>query len=462
MVRVVIALLFLLMLFLLMPSIAHAQKRVALVVGNSAYQHTGKLTNPRNDATDVAAVFKKHGFQVLEGFDLDKAALDRKIRDFATALSGAEAGVFFYAGHGLQVGGQNYLVPVDAQLATGAALDFETVRLDLVHRTMEREATTNILFLDACRDNPLSRNLARAMGTRSADIGHGLAAVESGVGTLISFSTQPGNVALDGAGRNSPFASALVKHLSSSSDDLSAILISVRNDVMKDTQRKQVPWEHSALTGRFFFGGTQPSPKAPAAQLDKNELERAWAFIKNTDDQSRLEEFIKQFSDTPYAPMARTRLEELKTRQAAVASPPQARSQPAPTPSWSSPVAVRETLYQTIMSSFSQRIAGRGDGESVTESYREHRDPPKAMAICIDWTTTTPTALNPGQSNASYRRSGNVGCRGLSPKQCGQSVLQLCEERGTCKTRGQKCLLIDINGRNEIVLDDAWVKKFLR
>jgi uncharacterized caspase-like protein len=118
---------------------------------------------------------------------------------------------------------------------------------------MEREAQTNILFLDACRDNPLARNLARAMGTRSAAIGRGLAAVESGLGTLISFSTQPGNVALDGTGRNSPFAGALVKHISFSNDDLSAMLIAVRNDVLRETQRRQVPWEHSALTGRFYF-----------------------------------------------------------------------------------------------------------------------------------------------------------------------------------------------------------------
>ena len=161
--------------------------------------------------------------------------------------------MFFYAGHGLQISGTNYLVPIDAQLRTASALDFEMVRLDLVQRTMEREAPTNILFLDACRDNPLAPNLARAMGTRSADIGRGLAPAESGVGTLISFSTQPGNVALDGTARNSPFAGALIRHLRSSNDDLSAILIAVRNDVMRETQRRQVPWEHSALTGRFYF-----------------------------------------------------------------------------------------------------------------------------------------------------------------------------------------------------------------
>ena len=236
-----------------------AGKRVALVIGNSAYQFTATLPNPKNDAADVSAALRLRGFEVLDGFDLNKAMLDRKVRDFANALRGAEVGVFFYAGHGLQVAGQNYIVPVDAELTTAAALDFETVRLDLVHRTMERETQTNILFLDACRDNPLSRNLARGMGTRSIEIGRGLAAVESGIGSLISFSTQPGNVAFDGTGRNSPFAGALVRHMSASDDDLSAILIAVRNDVMKETQRKQVPWEHSALTGRFFFKGARPT-----------------------------------------------------------------------------------------------------------------------------------------------------------------------------------------------------------
>ena len=232
-----------------------AQKRIALVIGNSAYQHTSKLDNSKNDATDMTAALMKVGFQVIDGFDLDKTAFERKVRDFSVALRGAEVGLFFYAGHGLQVAGQNYLVPTDAKAESADALDWEMVRLDLVLRTMERATSTNIIFLDACRNNPLARNLARAMGARSAEIGRGLAAVESGVGTLISFSTQPGNVALDGSGRNSPFAGALVKHMSSN-DDLSALLISVRNDVMTETKGNQVPWEHSALRARFYFSSS--------------------------------------------------------------------------------------------------------------------------------------------------------------------------------------------------------------
>ena len=136
--------------------------------------YTPRLENPKNDAADMGAALKKLGFQVIEGFDLDKEAFDAKVRDFAEALKGASVGVFFYAGHGMQVSGQNYLVPVDAKLAAVSALNVEMVRLDLVHQTMEREAQTNLLFFDACRDNPLVRNLARAVGSRSPRLDAGL------------------------------------------------------------------------------------------------------------------------------------------------------------------------------------------------------------------------------------------------------------------------------------------------
>ncbi len=317
-----------------MPGTADAQARVALVIGNSAYRHAAPLDNPKNDAADMAAALRKLNFKVIDGVDLDKAAFDRKVAEFASALRGARVGLFFYAGHGLQVGGQNYLVPVDAQADTAAALDFQMVRLDLVQRTMEREAQTNIIFLDACRDNPLARNLARSMGTRSTDVGRGLAAAESGVGTLISFSTQPGNVALDGAGRNSPYAGALVRQLSASSDDLSAILIAVRNDVMTVTQRRQVPWEHSAMTGRFYFVAapqarpqTPATPNAPASPPQPSEAERAWNLAKDTTNIALLESFIARYKGTFHADLARARIDELKAKLATATIPPAPRSQ---------------------------------------------------------------------------------------------------------------------------------------
>jgi uncharacterized caspase-like protein len=187
-------------------------------------------------------------------------------------------GLFFYAGHGMQVSGHNYLVPVDAKLTTVSALDLEMVRLELVLQTMEREAKTNLLFFDACRNNPLASTLARAMAARSLQIGRGLAAIESGAGTLISFSTQPGNVALDGTGRNSPFTGALVRQLGRSNEDLNTILIAVRNDVMRLTDGQQVPWEHSALTRRFYFDRTVPAPD-PRPAKDPATLAILDAFV---------------------------------------------------------------------------------------------------------------------------------------------------------------------------------------
>ena len=308
-------------LFVLVAAPALAEKRVALVVGNSAYQYADPLTNPRNDATDVAAALKKLGVEVIDGLDLDKAAFDKKLRDFAAALPGAAAGLFFYAGHGMQVGGQNYLVPIDAQLATASALEFEMIRLEVVQRIMENETSTNILFLDACRNNPLARNLARAMGTRSAEIGRGLAPVVSGVGTLISFSTQPGNVASDGAGRNSPFAAALVKRMTTSRDDLSAILISVRNDVIKETHSKQVPWEHSALRGRFHFSVARQAPTpARATGWRLSEAAEAWDRTKDSNSVAALELFAVRYKDTYYGDLARLRINELKKQPVAVST----------------------------------------------------------------------------------------------------------------------------------------------
>ena len=297
-------------------SIAYAEKRVALIIGNSLYKHTSKLNNPRNDAADMAAALKQHGFHVLEGPDLGKAAMEAKLRDFSRALIDSEVGLFFYAGHGLQVSSVNYLVPVDAKLEDASGLDFELVRLDLVQRTMERETNTNIIFLDACRDNPLARNLARAMGTRSIEIGRGLAPTQSGAGTLISFSTQPGNVALDGVGRNSPYAGSLVARILKPKYDLSSILIDVRNDVMRATQDRQVPWEHSALRGRFYFGlrsEVLPStlPQTPLGEVADTRVARDYELASKVGTMEAWDAFLGTYPTGFYSDLARAQRSKL-------------------------------------------------------------------------------------------------------------------------------------------------------
>ena len=246
---------------------AYCGKRVALVIGNRACRDTPPLVNSMNDATAIAAALENLGFAVILGTDLSKAAMDAKILAFAVALPGAEAAVFFYSGHGLQSGNINYLVPVDAKIASVATLNFETVRLQDVQQIMERGAKTSILFLDACRDNPLARNLAPAGSTRSGETNSGLAPVESGaVGTLISFSTEPGNVALDGLGNNSPYTSALVRLIGTPGEEIMSMLMEVRKEVHVLTTGRQTPWEHSALVDKFYFRAAPP-PSAFAVRM---------------------------------------------------------------------------------------------------------------------------------------------------------------------------------------------------
>jgi uncharacterized caspase-like protein len=240
---------------------AAAEKRVALVIGNSAYENVPKLANPSNDASDMAAKLKTLGFEVVEGVDLGKRDMEKRIRAFAAALSGADVGLFYYAGHGLQVDQRNFLAPVDAQLKIESDLDFEAVELDLVLKNMVRNARTSIVFLDACRDNPLAANLAQA--GRSIDIGRGLARVETPASMMIVYATDPGNIALDGTGRNSPFTAALLRHIDSEGASISDVMIAVRNDVLSETSGKQRPFESASLTGQFFF---KPKPEESAGK----------------------------------------------------------------------------------------------------------------------------------------------------------------------------------------------------
>jgi hypothetical protein len=294
------------LLLALISNDAMAEKRVALVIGNAAYKNASELLNPRNDAVDIAATVRALGFDVIDGGDLDKAGMERLLREFARRLEGADVGLFFYAGHGLQVKGVNYLVGIDAKLEAERDLDFETMKIDAVLAHMEREAKTNIVFLDACRNNPLTRNLARTMGTRAVNEKAGLAPIASGLGTFIAFATQPGNVASDGAGRNSPFTAALKKHIAAPGVPLGDIMIEVRRDVVAATNGAQVPWDHSALQGRFYFKPPPPS-LPPAAE--------AWDRVKDTNNAPVLEAFLARYKDTIYADLARARLENLKTHE---------------------------------------------------------------------------------------------------------------------------------------------------
>jgi hypothetical protein len=257
-------------LILLMQAAA-AQRRLALVIGNAGYVSASALKNPGNDATAVAQLLRDLGFSVTLALDLDKAGFEEQVRNFADSLDGASAAVLFYAGHGLQVDGRNYMVPVDAKVANEADLPFELVSVDIVLQRLAGHRITNIIILDACRNNPLGEKLSKALGARANAVGQGLANINAGAGTLISFSTEPGNTAADGRGSNSPFTKALLQHAATPNVDVQAMLRLVRREVMQETREKQIPWDNSSLIDEFMFRSTDDRERKPTRQNDPGE-----------------------------------------------------------------------------------------------------------------------------------------------------------------------------------------------
>jgi uncharacterized caspase-like protein len=252
---------------------ASAERRVALVIGNSAYAHAANLRNPQNDANDMADALRKLGFEVLLGVDLDQQKFARTIDQFGRMLDRADVGLFFYAGHGLQINERNFLVSTNAQLASEFLIPAETIELDSVVRLMESKATTNIVFLDACRNNPLAEDLRKNLAAlnRSVSLGRGLARVEaSGRDTLIAFAAAPGQEAADGFARNSPFTTALLKHMPLPGVEVSVMLKQVAGEVRRLTNNNQRPQQLSDMSRMFFFADAiEPAP-AKVAALDPN------------------------------------------------------------------------------------------------------------------------------------------------------------------------------------------------
>ena len=290
---------------------AAAQQRVALVVGNSDYQHTTKLKNPRSDAEAMSAKLKALGFEIIGGVDLDRRALVGELIKFGRAAEKADVALFFYAGHGLQVNGQNYLVPVDALVEFEAEIDISLVSLSGVMQQLERGSRTNIVFLDACRDNPFAKDLSKTMNRGAMSLSKGLGRVQSESGTFVAFATQPDAVASDGAGQNSPFTTALLKYIGEPGEGISDMMIEVRNDVMAATDGKQVPWDSSSLTGKFAFAEAAPDGEYSVAEglkrimpnADKDAYEQAVAVGSC----GAYEAFQRRYPESFYAELAKER-----------------------------------------------------------------------------------------------------------------------------------------------------------
>jgi tetratricopeptide (TPR) repeat protein len=231
--------------------VVRAGSRLALVIGNGSYRNAPKLPNPASDARAVAKALRDVDFQVIEATDLDRAGMEGALLEFLRRAPSAAVRLLFYAGHGLQVGGNNYLVPVDAMVASKNAASFELIDIDRILKGLDDEAHSNIIILDACRDNPFETRIAPSRSARSS----GLIAYQSiGSGTLIAFATAPGNTAADGSGLHSPFTTALLKHLGTPAIEVNQMFTRVRVDVAAATERKQIPWVNSSLLGEVYLG----------------------------------------------------------------------------------------------------------------------------------------------------------------------------------------------------------------
>jgi uncharacterized caspase-like protein len=305
---------------------AFADKRVALILGNSAYQNAPSLANPVNDAALVATRLKQAGFDVVDSrHDLSALQTRRALRDFEDNARDADIAVVYYAGHGIEVDGTNYLIPVDAKLERDSDVYDEALSLDRVLVALEPARKLRLVILDACRDNPFAKTMKRALAARG--ISSGLAKIEpTSPNTLIAYSAKAGSTAEDGNGKDSPFTVALASHLTTPGLDVRKAFGFVRDDVLKATSNRQEPFVYGSLGGDDVAlvpapaVSTAPAPQAvPSSQADARH---DYELAMQVGSRAALEAFLAQYPDGFYASLARSQLDKIAAAVPAKPEPP--------------------------------------------------------------------------------------------------------------------------------------------
>lgn len=285
-------------------------KRLALVIGNSAYPNA-PLKNPVNDAQDIAAALRALGFEVISRENVNQNDMKRAIREFGEKIRGAAVGLFYYAGHGVQVNGENYLVPVDAKVESEQDVEYECVKAGFALAQMDAARNSmNIVILDACRNNPFARSF------RSES--KGLAQMDAPSGTLIAYATAPGSVASDGSGRNGLYTQELLKQMRTSGLGIEDVFKRVRISVRAATQQKQTPWESSSLVGDFYFtrpqGAGTPAETATESKVDPSAVETSyWESVKNSTDPEDFKVYLEKYPSGQFAALAKNKIRNLPT-----------------------------------------------------------------------------------------------------------------------------------------------------
>jgi uncharacterized caspase-like protein len=314
-----------LLLSVLVCQPAFADKRIALVIGNSAYRNVARLTNPANDAAAMAATFAKAHFDVVESrTDLAVTEMRRVLRDFGAKARDADFAVIYYAGHGIELDGTNYLIPVDAQLETDTDVYDEALPLDRVLVAVEPAKQLRLIILDACRDNPFSKTMKRTVGLRS--IGRGLAKVEpSSPNTMIAFAAKAGFTASDGDSKNSPFAAALTQHLTTPGLDLRKAFGFVRDDVLKATNNRQEPFIYGSLGGDDVALLPAPAVAAPPVPDANPAVRRDYELAAQVGTAEAWDYFLSTYPEGFYAKLAQAQRNKLAAEEARVAATEKAR-----------------------------------------------------------------------------------------------------------------------------------------
>jgi uncharacterized caspase-like protein len=315
-------------LSMLTANAAYAEKRVALVIGNSAYQNVVQLTNPANDAAVITEMFKKANFEIVESRrDLKNIEMRRALREFTDKAHDADIAIVYYAGHGIEVDGTNYLIPIDAALQRDTDVYDEAISLDRILQAIEPAKQLRLVILDACRDNPFGKIMKRTLASRS--VGRGLAGVEpSKPNTLIAFAAKGGSTAADGDSNNSPFSRALAKHLTSPGLDLRKALGLVRDDVMKATGNKQEPFVYGSLGGEdVALVPAVSMPRSPTSSSDPNTaVRRDYELALQISTIPVWNSFISNYPSGFYTDLAKAQRERIIAEAASIAATERAKA----------------------------------------------------------------------------------------------------------------------------------------
>lgn len=414
------------------PSLAQ-ERRVALIVGVGGYRNVPALANPPNDARDLGAVLDRLGFETETLVDPDRLALEAGVRRLGQRARGADAAFFFFAGHGLEAGGRNWLLPAPADIRSDRDLRFEALDLDSVLEQLDGAARLSILVLDACRDNPFRKRL-QASG-RGAPAASGLGQASATVGTLLAFATAPGTVADDGRGRNSPFTTALLKRIETPGLEIRQLMAEVRREVREATQGRQVPWENSALEGSFYFRAAATSAPTPAAAAPPAAAVAAgapapgtaapgaetvfWESVRSSRNPGDLRAYLARFPNGVFASLARNRLEEMERNRSPELRRPDANSTAAFDPA--TPEG-REALLLSVLS-LDQPVP-RGRLEAQGRAFQAYQESKQHRAI----------AVSPKQQR-SFRVSDSPSAAAAE-----ELVLERCQLRND-----EPCILFAVN-----------------